>query len=60
MGMDPKEWGTPDPFYHFDHPRYDPQWELVQSLGVPACITCRQFPDPGARRLEPRSLRRRN
>ena len=39
MGMDPKEWGTPDPFYHFDHPRYDPQWELVQSLGVPACIT---------------------
>ncbi len=39
MGMDPKEWGTPDPFHHFDHPRYDPQWELVQSLGVPACVT---------------------
>ncbi len=40
MGFDPKDWGTPDPFYHFDHPRYDPQWELLQSLGVPVCITC--------------------
>ncbi len=40
MGFDPKDWGTPDPFYHFDHLRYDPQWELLQSLGVPVCITC--------------------
>ena len=39
-GYSPKDWGLPDPFYHFDHERYDPQWELVQSLGVPACITC--------------------
>ena len=40
LGYDPKDWGSPDPFYHFDDERYDPQWELVQSLGVPACITC--------------------
>ena len=40
QGYAPKDWGLPDPFYHFDHERYDPQWELVQSLGVPACITC--------------------
>ena len=32
MGCDAKDWGTPDPFYHFDHSRYDPQWELLQSL----------------------------
>jgi predicted TIM-barrel fold metal-dependent hydrolase len=38
LGFDPKDWGTPDPFFHFDHPRYDPQWQLVQSLGVPVCV----------------------
>jgi len=31
-GFDPKEWGDPNPTYYFDHERYDPQWELVQSL----------------------------
>lgn len=39
MGFDPTDWGTPDPFYHFDHQRYDPQWKLLESLGAPVCIT---------------------
>ena len=39
MGFDPTDWGTPDPFYHFDHKRYDPQWKLLETLGVPVCIT---------------------
>ena len=38
-GLDPKDWGEPSPFYYFDHERYDPMWELVESLGVPACVT---------------------
>ena len=38
-GFDPKEWGEPNPTYYFDHERYDPQWELAQSLGVPVCFT---------------------
>ena len=38
-GLDPKDWGEPNPFYYFDHERYDPVWELIENLGVPACAT---------------------
>ena len=39
IGYDPNDWGTPDPFFHFDDERYDPMWELAQSLQVPVCVT---------------------
>ena len=38
LSMDPAEWGTPDPFYHFDDDKFRPHWELVQSLKVPVCL----------------------
>ena len=38
IGHDPNEWGDPNPFYHFDNERYAPQWELIESMGVPVCI----------------------
>ena len=38
MGRDPAEWGDPDPFFHFDAPRFRPLWELVDSLKVPVCL----------------------
>ena len=38
-GFNPGDWGEPNPFYYFDHERYEPMWELVDSLSVPVCIT---------------------
>tara|TARA_B100000686_G_scaffold60670_1_gene65292 strand:+ start:2147 stop:3088 length:942 start_codon:yes stop_codon:yes gene_type:complete len=39
QGFDPSEWGSPDPFFHFDDKRYDPQWKLIEELNVPVAMT---------------------
>ena len=38
-GLDINDFSHPYPLSHFDDEKYDPVWELVESLGVPAAIT---------------------
>ena len=38
QGMDPAEWGDPDPFHHLYIDRYAPIWRLCESLLIPVCF----------------------
>ena len=38
-GLSINDFPHPNPLTHFDHEKYDPVWEMVESLRVPAAIT---------------------